>query len=41
MEEIMGISDRIIVMHEGRISGEVTKENFSQQLITEYAVGAV
>jgi ABC-type sugar transport system ATPase subunit len=40
MEEIMGISDRIIVMHEGRISGEVTKENFSQQLITEYAVGA-
>ena len=41
MEEIMGISDRIIVMHEGKISGEVTKENFSQQLITEYAVGAV
>jgi ribose transport system ATP-binding protein len=41
MEEIMGISDRIIVMHEGRISGEVTKKNFSQQLITEYAVGAV
>jgi len=40
MEEILGISDRTIVMHEGRVSGEVTKENFSQQLITEYAVGA-
>ncbi len=40
MEEIMGISDRIIVMHEGRIFGEVDKEEFSQQRITEYAVGA-
>ncbi|MBQ6374114.1 MAG: sugar ABC transporter ATP-binding protein [Clostridia bacterium] len=39
MEEIMGISDRIIVMHEGRISGEIDRENFSQSLITEYAVG--
>lgn len=39
MEEIMGISDRIIVMHEGEISGELTKEDFSQSKITEYAVG--
>lgn len=39
MEEIMGISDRIIVMHEGEISGELTKEEFSQSRITEYAVG--
>lgn len=39
MEEIMGISDRIIVMHEGKISGEVLKKDFSQSLITEYAVG--
>ena len=39
MEEIMGISDRIVVMHEGRIAGEVDKEHFSQSLITEYAVG--
>ena len=39
MEEIMGISDRIVVMHEGRIAGEVDKERFSQSLITEYAVG--
>ena len=39
LEEIMGISDRILVMHEGVISGEVQRENFSQHLITEYAVG--
>lgn len=39
MEEILGISDRILVMHEGRITGEIPKENFSQNLITKHAVG--
>lgn len=39
MEEIMGLSDRILVMHEGCIAGELLKEDFSQSLITEYAVG--
>ena len=39
MEEVMGICDRIIVMREGRISGEVPKEAFSQQYISKYAIG--
>ncbi len=39
MEEIMGISDRILVMHEGTIAGEVKRENFSQNIISEYAIG--
>lgn len=39
MEEIMGLSDRILVMHEGNIAGELSKQEFSQSLITEYAVG--
>lgn len=39
MEEIMGVSDRILVMYEGTIAGEVHKEDFSQELITKYAVG--
>jgi len=39
MEEILGVSDRIIVMHEGKISGEVMKKDFSEQVITEYAFG--
>lgn len=39
MEEILGMSDRILVMHEGRISGEVQKEHFSEQVVTEFAFG--
>lgn len=39
MEEILGVSDRVIVMHEGEIAGEVAKENFSEQIITQYAFG--
>ena len=39
MEEVMGISDRILVMYEGRIAGEVRREDFSQQLISEFAIG--
>ena len=33
------ISDRIAVMHEGRIAGMVEKKDFSQQIISEYAIG--
>lgn len=39
LEEIIGICDRILVMHEGTISGEVQKEEFSQSRIAAYAVG--
>ena len=39
LEEIIGISDRILVMYEGNIAGEVMKKDFSQNLITKYAVG--
>lgn len=39
LEEIIGISDRILVMHEGNIAGEVMKQDFSQNIITKYAVG--
>ena len=39
MEEVMGISDRIIVMREGEVAGTVERKDFSQQRITEYAVG--
>ena len=41
MEEVMGITDRILVMHEGKISGEILKKDYSQNLITEYAIGGV
>lgn len=37
MEELLGMSDRIVVMAEGRIMGEVMKSDFSQQHILELA----
>ena len=39
MPELMGMSDRILVMHEGRIMGELTREEFSQEHIMEMLVG--
>lgn len=39
MEELLGMSERIIVLHEGRQAGEVSKEEFSQEKILTYASG--
>ena len=35
--ELMGLCDRIMVMAEGRITGEVKRNEFSQELIMSYA----
>ena len=37
MEEVMGMSDRIIVLHEGRVAGELDKKDFSQEAIMSFA----
>ena len=39
MEEILGMSDRILVLHEGRIAGELAKERFSQENVLTLASG--
>jgi ABC-type sugar transport system ATPase subunit len=40
LPEILGMSDRIVVMHEGRISGEITDvEHATQEQIMRLAVG--
>lgn len=39
MEEILGMSDRIIVLYEGRVMGELTKDQFSQESILTLASG--
>lgn len=39
MEELLGMSDRIIVLSEGNYSGEVLKPDFSQKHILELASG--
>ena len=36
---IIGICDRTLVMAEGRITGEVTREDFSQERIMSFALG--
>jgi ribose transport system ATP-binding protein len=37
MEEVMGMSDRIIVLREGRISGTLNKQQFNQETIMSFA----
>lgn len=37
LPEVMGMSDRIMVMHEGRITGEVDRKDANQTLIMQFA----
>lgn len=39
LPELIGICHRIIVLHEGEITGELRKEEFSQERIMTYATG--
>jgi len=39
MEEVLGISDRIAVMHEGTISGFLDRPEFSEEAVMNLAVG--
>jgi ribose transport system ATP-binding protein len=39
MEELLGMADRIIVLSEGKLAGEVQKEQFSQDYILDLASG--
>ena len=39
MEEILGMSDRIIVLYEGMLSGELQREEFSQENVLHLASG--
>lgn len=39
MPEVLGMSDRVLVMHEGRISGEFAIENATQEALMAAAVG--
>ncbi len=40
MEEVLGISDRIAVMHEGRITGFLERPQFSEEAVMHLATGA-
>ena len=39
MSELMLLCDRIIVMHEGRVTGTLTAEECTQEIIMKYATG--
>ncbi|MEA4825081.1 MAG: sugar ABC transporter ATP-binding protein, partial [Clostridium sp.] len=39
MAEILGVSDRVIVMHEGKITGELSREEATQESIMKCAIG--
>ncbi|WP_396334462.1 sugar ABC transporter ATP-binding protein [Alkalihalobacillus sp. MEB130] len=39
MAEILGLCDRVIIMHEGRITGELDREEANQEKIMQYATG--
>jgi ABC-type sugar transport system ATPase subunit len=40
LEEVLGMSDRILVMNEGRIVSEFTRAEASREVIIEWATGA-
>ncbi|MCL4386118.1 MAG: sugar ABC transporter ATP-binding protein [Cyanobacteria bacterium] len=40
LPEILGMSDRIIIMHEGRITGQLKREKANESRVMHYATGA-
>ena len=41
MDEIIGLSDRVLVMHDGRITGELPRNELSEEAIMRFATGDV
>lgn len=39
LPEVLGMSDRIMVIHEGRVSGIINKKDATQELVMRYATG--
>jgi ribose transport system ATP-binding protein len=39
LEEVLGMSDRVLVMHEGRLTGELPRERLSEQSVMHLATG--
>jgi len=39
MEELLGMSDRVVVMHEGRLAGELSREALTEEAVMSLATG--
>jgi ribose transport system ATP-binding protein len=40
LEEILGMADRVLVMHDGRIAGQLAAEQLSEEAVMRLATGA-
>lgn len=38
-KEVMGMSDRLLIMYEGRVTGQLLKEEYTEERVMEYATG--
>lgn len=38
LPEVLGISDRLIIMKDGQMSGELSREQFNEEIVLEYAM---
>jgi ribose transport system ATP-binding protein len=41
MEELLGVSDRVVVMHEGRIAGGLERNELTEEAVMRLATGGV
>jgi ribose transport system ATP-binding protein len=39
LEEILGVSDRVLVMHQGELAGDLSRERMSEQAVMHLATG--
>ena len=39
MTEIIGMCDRVIIMRQGRVTGEVAREELFENVLIKYAMG--
>ena len=39
LEEVLGVSDRVLVMHDQRLAGELRRDQLSEQAVMHLATG--
>ena len=40
LEEVLGMSDRVLVLHEGHLAGELAREQLSEEAVMHLATGS-
>jgi ABC-type sugar transport system ATPase subunit len=40
LPEVLGMSDRILVIHEGRLAGAFTRDDATEEAVMRYATGS-